>query len=611
MASRLDNIINTLVAIYYAGIRRISHRISREFRQRRLVKAVNPPRLLGIATAVPAHVIKNLLHSDFLVFAAVTQKLTRSVFAWDAEADALLFVQSGDVASFADVDSVAWSEPGLIPASDVNRCYFMSFVEHATLLDGDPVDDLKRLDAYVARLVRAAPLGGGRLTIPWQTLSAARRLVNVVAGLAAVLGRDPSLAEKPEVARLLSHVALLRAVVAEIREDDLGYNHLASEIFAQCVADRLFGDSEALARHARELVATMTAQVGTDGLQYERSATYQCHLLGQMDALIAGQVLPEPYHGQLLQLVGTMRTALRLLTHRDGDIAVFNDAAVGDGPTPEALGVAGTAWPNGVHQLTDAGYARVEHGPYSVIFDAGPCGADDNPGHAHADFLAVEFDVGQRRLFVDPGVASYKRGIERDACRSAAEHNGPTFLGLEPIEFIGPFRVGRRGRGRFLEGQKRTALSTVAPGIGGTHDGFERHDGRVARWLAPLDDDGLLIVDVWQGLPERVARSMFLVDARSWRVEAANETQIVLSAEDGEQVFVSAVLGRLRTEDGASFHLYGPKIASPALRIVAEPTANDGGARRIAVVVHRQSRPTTLSQGLAIRLSDDLLAEIA
>ncbi len=600
----------TLSALRHVPTRAITLRLRREIRQRRLVRAADPARLLGVIPPDVARVVAMLLHSDLLAFAEAIRRLTSSAFAWDAQADALIFDLSGDVASVADVDAIAWSVPGGIPASDVNRCFFLSFVEQATLLDGKPSEDLVRLDAYVSRLARAAPLGKGTLTIPWHALSAARRLVNVVAGLSAILGREPNLASRPEIGRLVAHIALLRAVVAEIREDDLGYNHFASEVFAQCVADRLFDDGSALARHTAEFVATMTAQVGADGMQLERSATYQCHMLGHLDALIAGRVLPEPYHGAVGRLAEAMRPALALMTHGDGGIAVFNDAAVGDGPSPAALSAVGTTWSEGVHRLPEAGYARVEHGALSVIFDAGPCGPDDNPGHAHADFLSVELDIGGLRFFVDPGVASYKAGPERDACRSAASHNGPTFPGIEPIEFIGPFRVGRRGRGRFLGVGEASVLSKIAPGVGGTHDGFDRHGGRVARWLAPSGDDGLLIVDVWLGLAERMARSMFLVDARSWRVETEEETEIVLAAEGGDRVIVSTILGRLRTEEGGSFHLYGPKTAFPALRIVVEPTTSEGDARRIAMSICR-GRSTVIDRDFAGRISDALLAEIS
>lgn len=606
---RMKNLFRLLPVIRHVPPRALILRLRREMRQRGLTRSADPFGRLGVAPSNEYRSAVGLLQSGFRNFAETIRILTASAFRYDRDRNALIFALSGDVASVADVDAVPWTTQDNIPASDVNRCFFLSFVEQASLLDGDPGEDLALLDDHVTRLVRAAPLGGRRLTIPWQALSVARRLINLTAGLASILGRNPNLSDRPEIARLLTHVVLLRAVLERIREDDLGYNHLASEVFAQCVADRLFGDEAALRAHAREFVATMKVQVGSDGLQLERSATYQCHLLGHLDALIAGRILPDPQHGEIVRLAAKMRPALAMMTHRDGGIAVFNDAAVGDGPSPEVLGATGSTWPSGIYKLEEAGYARLEHGPFSALFDAGPCGADDNPGHAHADFLAFELDVGAARFVVDPGVATYKGGAERDACRSSAAHNGPTFAGLEPIEFVGAFRIGRRGRGRFLHEREAAALLHLAPGVGGTHDGFDRFGGRVARWIAQLSE-GILIVDAWKGLVGSEARSTFLVDAREWWVDSVEEAQVVLRSREGVCVVVTAIRGRLQIEEGGKFNLFGPKSTLPAIRMVAVPQEAGGDLRRLALSVY-QCSPPTIDRVLVDRVSELLMATLS
>ncbi|MFG1212139.1 heparinase II/III-family protein [Xanthobacter flavus] len=589
--------------------RALALRLRREARQRWLCRRGHAIRL---DTPLPdgARIAARMLKPDMAAFGAKTRALVASMFAYDRTKDALIFVLSGDVASLADMEAVPWTRTEAIAASDVNRCFFMSFVEQASLLEGPAHEDLVRLDTYVSVLGRVAPLGGRRLPIPWQPLPVARRLVNLVAGLALIVGRDPSLASRPEALRLLGHVALLRGLLRQIREDDLGYNHFATELFAQCVADSVFGDAGALKHHAREFVAAMETQVGPDGLQLERSATYQCHLLGHLDALIAGRLLPDAEHAAIVDLAARMRAALRLMTHPDGGIAVFNDAAVGDGPSPLALGTSGTGIADGVLLLADAGYARLQHGDFSAIFDAGPCGPDDNPGHAHADFLSFELDVAGTRLFVDPGVASYKGGRERDACRSAASHNGPTFAGLEPIEFLGAFRVGKRGRGRFLTGGDATALAGIVSGVGGTQDGFAEASGHVARWLGLAPSGTLILADAWQGLPERAATSTFLVDARHWRVSGEEEGHIVLTSAEGREVALSALVGKLTVESGASFHLFGPKIAFPAVRITLGPAT--GGNERAAVLeIRANGQPSAAGLDLADRLARTLQATFA
>lgn len=610
---KLGKLSGLASALRHVPPRAIILRLRREWRQRKLVYPQNSRRLFEATTPEDAtelaSVVTRLSNRDFLAFAAKTRELAASAFSYDSTEDALTFTLSGDILTVVDVDKIAWTDPARISTSDFNRCYFISFVEQAALLDSVPEIDLVRLDAFVDSLIRAAPLGAGRLTIPWQPLPAARRLVNVVAGLSSILARDPALAQRPEVARLVAHVALLREIVALIREDDLGYNHLASEIFAQCVADRLFDDRTALEQHARELVGTMTAQVGADGMQLERSATYQAHLLGHLDALIAGKVLPDPYHTRIVHLATTMRMALGLMTHRDGNIAVFNDAAIGDGPSPTVLGATSRPIGTGIHLLPIAGYARLEHGAFSALFDAGPCGADDNPGHAHADFLSFELDVGQARLFVDPGVASYKAGAERDACRSAAQHNGPTFLGLEPIEFLGPFRIGRRGRGRFFEPLIAAALNMIVPGIGGTHDGFTRAGGQVARWLATPCEDAILVVDAWRGLADRDARSSFLIEGGGWLNETTSPTRIVLlHRATRERVVIAALSGTFAIEEGLHYHPYGPKRSFPALRVSLTPDPAVGMLRSTALAVLRGEQAGSDFSQEASKLTKVLLA---
>jgi hypothetical protein len=233
-----------------------------------------------------------------------------------------------------------------------------------------------------------------------------------------------------------------------------------------------------------------------------------------------------------------MEKALIVLTHPDGDIALFNDAMLGD--APESRHVVKNAPVLGKTHLTDAGYIRLDGGSDVVIFDCGPCGPDDNPGHAHADFLSVELSISGERFLVDPGVASYEAGQMRDLSRSAASHNGPHIEGLEPMEFWKAFRVGFRGCAHALD---ESALPGISPlECAGYHDGYMRHGSLVFRYVGFWPGKALIIADRWVGKPpSRAARTTFLVP-HNWAIE----NDEMLCFNDGNvQVRLSVLRGSL------------------------------------------------------------------
>jgi hypothetical protein len=81
------------------------------------------------------------------------------------------------------------------------------------------------------------------------------------------------------------------------------------------------------------------------------------------------------------------------------------------------------------------------------------CGRDGSPtqpGHVHADLLAIELWVDGAKRVSDPGVTSYNDDEARRWCRSNAAHNGPYLEGENFPEVWGAFRTGRRCSARLL-----------------------------------------------------------------------------------------------------------------------------------------------------------------
>jgi hypothetical protein len=565
---------------------RLVARLRREIRTRRL--RANP-QLMAVSPISPEerkHFVQAVTQPYFIRLAQRAAELTHSSFSFDPIASTLLFKASGDCISLSDIEQVAWTKRGGIPVSDLNRSWFMAFVEQATLLSGNAEDHLAYTSSYIRSLCEVAPIASEILPIPWQPLAAARRLINSLAGLSLVLNADPSLADSEDVSFLIEHTRLLNRIVGYLREDDLGYNHLASEVFAQSLGAYVSGDT-GFQRRLAEFLSVVEDQVAPDGFQMERTATYQTHVLGHLEVVVAGAIAPDSIKGRLESLTERMRGALAIMTHPDGGVAVFKDSAIGDGPSPASLGAWPRKWVDGRVILPDAGYARLQGGSLTAIFNAGQCGPDDNPGHAHADFLAFELSLGESRLVVDPGVATYKAGPERDWTRSAGIHNGPTFIGQEPIEFTGPFRVGRRGRAYFLRDDE---IESPAPIFSaGWQDGFDFIGGRVARWIGLWPDSRLVLVDTWRGLPDLEAASKFLVPV-PWTLERMEPGSIEfgLPGTDCRASFIS-LHGKLEIEGETLCFPYGPRKPVRALALSIRAVPHDRERTASLAIIPRAS----------------------
>ena len=83
---------------------------------------------------------------------------------------------------------------------------------------------------------------------------------------------------------------------------------------------------------------------------------------------------------------------IAVMTHPDGRLSFFNDAAFGIAATRAQLeayairlGLGTVTEPGeGVHHLRSSGYVRVNRGDVAAILDLAAIGPDYLPGHAHA-----------------------------------------------------------------------------------------------------------------------------------------------------------------------------------------------------------------------------------
>ena len=359
----------------------------------------------------------------------------------------------------------------------------------------------------------AAP---GVLGDSWHPYAASHRLINLLSGLALYRkANGPTDAEVED--RILRHARLCAAHIESNLERDVQFNHLMKNLVALSV-------------YGGELVAGIRQSVAqcvlADGGHAERSPMY--HLLALLDVRMLGVL------GMDSAIVTKMEAALRVMTHPDGEIALFNDSWFGEAPPPsEGVPPAETA------TLEITGYTQLRRGGDAVIFDHGSCGPNGNAAHAHADFLSVEVSAGGRRLIVDPGVATYTAGEMRHATRSAASHNGPHVAGEDTLEHWGSFRVGRRAQAGALTDAAPAGFAPLH--CAGRHDGYRSRGIMARRFVGLWPGEGALLCDLWLGGAGAPATSTFLVPA-TWRIAGGNPLTL---ENDGVSVRVETPAGIL------------------------------------------------------------------
>jgi uncharacterized heparinase superfamily protein len=407
----------------------------------------------------------------------------------------------GDVVRFLNVehrlDEIGWDDPSVPKLWRYNLHYFDD------LLAPDAPARRGAQRAAIDRWIRENPPGQGT---GWDPYPTSLRIVNWVKW--ALAGGD--LGEQAT-----QSLAVQARWLARRLEWHLLGNHLFVNAKALVFAGCFFEGPEAArwrAEGSRILRSQLVEQILPDGGQFERSPMYHAlaleDVLDLINVLAACGALADSLGEALRPQVKPMRRWLQAMTHPDGEIAFFNDAAMGIAPRAEELdayagrlGFPGRSDP--LPELTvlpDSGFVRMQRGPAVVIADVGPVGPDYLPGHAHADTLSFELSLHGRRLIVNSGTSEYGVSAERLRQRGTAAHSTVSVDGQDSSEVWGGFRVARRARTSGLFA--RTAEGRIE--VGCSHDGYRRLPGRpvhARRWI--LDAHGLDVEDEVPHAPGR------------------------------------------------------------------------------------------------------------
>ena len=321
-------------------------------------------------------------------------------------------------------------------------------------------------------------------------------------------------------------------------EWDLRANHVLRDACGLAWAGRYLSGPEAdkwLAQATEIAVDQVAEQVLADGGHFERTPMYHLHVME--DVLSLAMLLDNPSaQKQMRDAWQAMAEYLDGVLDPNRNIPLFNDGAHHAVCDPqdmldlgERIGV--TSWPprQACRHFAETGTITWHGDPWTVFFDVGPVGPDEQPGHTHADSLTLDCTFNRQRLFVDPGTYDYCTTERRAYDRSTAAHNTITIDETNSSEVWGIFRVGDRAYPQdvtFTHDDDRGEFSAA-------HDGYKKLPGQPIhqRTIQVVNAGELTIIDQVRGSGQHKLSGGFLLDP-SWNAEVCASGWQLTSAGD-------------------------------------------------------------------------------
>ena len=403
----------------------------------------------------------------------------------------------------------------------------------------------------------------------WEPYPVSLRIVNWIKWLVRL--DDPS-------RDLVKNLALQARWLARRLEWHLLGNHLFANAKALVFAGLFFDGLEADRWRKTGLAiiaAQLTEQQLSDGGHFERSPMYHAIFIEDLlDLINAAEswptLVPTPVVARWRSAAERGLSYLAAVTHPDGEIALFNDAAIGIAPRHNALAAYADRLailhpkrnPAPLTHLRASGYVRVASGPAVALLDVAPVGPDYLPGHAHADTLSFELSVGERRFIVNGGTSEYGTGPVRRFERGTAAHSTVEIDEMDSSETWGGFRVARRARPVDLRINDGPPLT-----ISCAHDGYTRLPGKpVHRRSWTFTDDGMSVDDSVSGaVRTAVARYILAPDID---VTPVGENRWRLAHSDGASLVVAVRHGSASITDAHYGPHFGTRLATRCLQVV-------------------------------------------
>jgi len=332
-------------------------------------------------------------------------------------------------------------------------------------------------------------------------------------------------------------------------------NHLFSNAKALVFAGIFFSGEEAKKWQKKGLKIIndeLNEQILADGGNFERSPMYHAIFLEDLlDLINIARVYPnaisEMQVSKWIKVTKSMLKWLETMVHPDGDIAFFNDAAIGIAPNlnelimyAKRLGINYYSFKfDRVVHLSSSGYIRLTSNEAVALLDVAPIGPDYLPGHAHADTLSFELSLFGQRLLVNSGTSEYGVGSVRQYERGTRAHNTVMINEENSSEAWKGFRVARRAHPFDLNIQEFENFISVSC----SHDGYKRLTGKpVHRRTWQFYESSLVIKDKIEGSFKNAFAYFHLHpliyvlknQIGTWNLKLPNGQQIILEVKTGK-----------------------------------------------------------------------------
>ncbi|MFT6851277.1 MAG: hypothetical protein ACJATA_002098, partial [Sphingobacteriales bacterium] len=240
------------------------------------------------------------------------------------------------------------------------------------------------------------------------------------------------------------------------------------------------------------LTKELKEQVLSDGAHYELSPSYHYLLTYRLLDCIAfaegsNIAIPEKFVGLLRSKAALMVGFARSIRFGKS-IPHVNDSAPEIYPDLKVL----TDYSNQLrinpkqNDLGESGFRILKDENFELLFNLTQISPSYQPGHAHADSLAILLNYKGSPILVDTGISTYEKNERRLFERSTTAHNTVCVDNQNSSDVWGGFRVGRRAHSIIEEVTSNSILAK--------HDGY-RHLKAVHQRKVDIGNNQAIITD--------------------------------------------------------------------------------------------------------------------
>ncbi len=427
----------------------------------------------------------------------------------------------------------------------------------------------------ITRWIQENPVGKG---IGWESYPVSLRIANWIKyHIKTEMLNDVMLDS------LFCHARYLRK---RIEYQHMG-NHLIANAKALLMAGIFFKGKEAdewVNKGAGLFSAEMHNQVLEDGGHFERSPMYHSLLIEDiLDTINFCNCCPGSLSQAVIGCLAELKAALpgvfrwlMSMTHLDGQISLFNDAALGIVPSPNELLTYGKNL--GVHintssepviDNTETGFFSINMNEMKLIIDGGVPGPDYIIGHSHAGIGSFELSRNGRRIMVNSGTSTYGNNDLRQFQRSTRAHNCACIGKTSSSDVYGAFRVGKRAR--LLRRKLVNGYGSVSILV--EHNGYRKVLDRGQYWREwEINESGITIRDYVHSDKTQAVNIFFYLHPEIKADIGDNPREIILTDDAGNRIGVCQFSNHMQVS--LSYSTYYPEFNKEQRNVLIKCSAD-------------------------------------